>query len=61
VNELEEVTRPTPILDAVEARSSLVGGLLRQGARWLERIRRRRQQRYIDQTWHDAADEREDP
>lgn len=61
MSKLEEVTKPTPILDAIEGRSALVGGLLREGARWFQRLRRRRQQRRIDKTWHAKVGDREGP
>jgi hypothetical protein len=61
MSKLEEAPRPTPILDAIEERSALVGGLLREGARWFKRIRQRRAQKHIDKTWHAKVGEREDP
>lgn len=55
MGDLREVERDTPILDAIEGRSMLVGGLLREGWRWFRRIRQRRQQKHIDKTWHNEA------
>lgn len=61
MGDLKEAPRPTPIIDAIEERSALVGGLLREGARWFKRIRQRRQQKHIDKRWHAKVGEREDP
>jgi hypothetical protein len=62
MSKLEEVRQETPILDAIEGRSALVSGLLREGARWFAKLRRRRRQKHIDRTWHAkvGAPERED-
>lgn len=59
--DLREVVKPTTIIDAIEGRSALVGGLLREGARWFGMLRRRRQQKHIDREWHTNHGEREDP
>lgn len=64
MGELREVEQDTPILDAIEGRSMLVGTLLRQGKRWFQRIRERRVQKKIDARWHDVhvgKPERDEP
>ncbi len=57
MSELREVPPKTPILDAAEAsggRVGLIARILRPFKAIGERIRRRRQQRHIDRTYHDA-------
>jgi hypothetical protein len=64
MSKLEEVKKPTPILDAIEERSALVGGVLRQASSWFRRIRNRRTQKKIDKRYHDrlrGLPERDDP
>ena len=64
MSELREVEQDTPILDAIEGRSMLVGTLLRQGKRWFQRIRERRTQKRINERWHDVhvgKPERDEP
>ncbi len=53
---LERVPEKTPILDSAESaggRIGLIARIVRPFKEVAERIRRRRQQRYIDRTYHD--------